>query len=343
MAISFPGGSKSNGQKFTHQNKSWTWDGNSWKGGVSSGSDAGTLDSLNSTQFLRSDATGGTTGSFGIGTTSPDFNLHVKKDATGAIGKFEGTTGRFIYTGTDAGGQYIEQVGTTAAERKLRIQSSNGSSTYTSLTIDGANQLVYTDGNAKVGINNTSPQGVLSIHGGTGTSYSEVESLNSVNFYKFFKVIDTARSLQMENIFIMPVLSNGQKYIHFVTTMQGAMGFDLDILCGRSGSERMFGRVGLRGYKYHESDGDYRHGAIESTSSMNAYGNYFEINGPVTQYLADSATATQESYTNPGSYWITRIPCYFNGGGSGQVEFTAFLKTMHHNTAPGGTYYMGIV
>jgi len=504
MAISFPG-SKSNGQKFTHQNKSWTWDGNSWKGGVSSGSDAGTLDSLNSTQFLRSDVTGGTTGSFGIGTTAPsnklhvhgannsiysifarsdakwmylhsggtdpaigwdtggsmrfgpatsnvgsgfdekmritaagnvgigtngpDFNLHVKKDATGAIAKFEGSTGRFIYTGTDTGGQYIEQVGTTAAERKLRIQSSNGSSTYTSLTIDGANQRVYTDGNAKVGIgydspaskldvrgelgangsaatptayfvnnqsgatsgsiyigastgidwkigknvtgiannqnfsiadssnnrrldidatgkvgiNNTSPQGVLSIHGGTGTSYSEVESLNGVNFYKFFKVIDTARSLQMENIFIMPALSNGQKYIHFVTTKDGAMGFDLDILCGRSGSERMFGRVSLRGYKYHESDGDYRHGAIESTSSINGYGNYFEINGPVTQYLADSANATQESYTNPGSYWITRIPCYFNGGGSGQVEFTAFLKTMHHNTAPGGTYYMGIV
>ena len=63
----------------------------------------------------------------------------------------------------------------------------------------------------------------------------------------------------------------------------------------------------------------------------------------MTQYLADSANATQESYSNPGNYWITRIPCYFNGGGSGQVEFTAFLKTMHHNTSPGGTYYMGIV
>ena len=77
MAISFPGGSKSNGQKFTHQNKSWTWDGNSWKGGVSSGSDAGTLDNLNSTQFLRSDATGGTTGSLGVGTTSPAEKLEV--------------------------------------------------------------------------------------------------------------------------------------------------------------------------------------------------------------------------------------------------------------------------
>ena len=81
MAISFPG-SKSNGQKFTAGNKSWTWDGNSWKGGVSSGSDAGTLDSLNSTQFLRSDATGGTTGSFGIGTTSPQRKLHIVENST---------------------------------------------------------------------------------------------------------------------------------------------------------------------------------------------------------------------------------------------------------------------
>ena len=66
MAISFPS-SPSNGQNFTHGNKVWTWDGNSWKGGVSSGGDAGTLDSLNSTQFLRSDANTSTSGSLGIG------------------------------------------------------------------------------------------------------------------------------------------------------------------------------------------------------------------------------------------------------------------------------------
>jgi hypothetical protein len=58
VAITFPS-SPSTGQKFTSGNKVWTWDGNSWKGGVSSGGDAGTLDSLNSTQFLRSDATMG--------------------------------------------------------------------------------------------------------------------------------------------------------------------------------------------------------------------------------------------------------------------------------------------
>ena len=81
MAISFPS-SPSTGQTFTHQNKVWTWDGNSWKGGVSSGGDAGTLDSLNSTQFLRSDATDGTTGSLGIGMTSPQRKLHIVENST---------------------------------------------------------------------------------------------------------------------------------------------------------------------------------------------------------------------------------------------------------------------
>ncbi len=76
MAISFPS-SPSTGQKFTHGNKVWTWDGNSWKGGVSSGGDAGTLDSLNSTQFLRSDTDTSTTGKLGIGTTSPSQKLDV--------------------------------------------------------------------------------------------------------------------------------------------------------------------------------------------------------------------------------------------------------------------------
>ena len=282
-------------------------------------------------------------GDVGIGYDSPASKLDVRGEL-GANGTAATPTAYFVnrQSGATSGSIYIGA--STGIDWKIgKNVTGIANNQNFSIADSSNNRRLDIDATGRVGINNTSPQGVLSIHGGTGTSYSEVESLNGVNFYKFFKVIDTARSLQMENIFIMPALSNGQKYIHFVTTKDGAMGFDLDILCGRSGSERMFGRVSLRGYKYHESDGDYRHGAIESTSSINAYGNYFEINGPVTQYLADSANATQESYSNPGNYWITRIPCYFNGGGSGQVEFTAFLKTMHHNTAPAGTYYMGIV
>jgi hypothetical protein len=52
MAITFPS-SPSNGQVFTVGNRSWTWDGNSWKGGVSSTGDASTLDGFDSTDFIR--------------------------------------------------------------------------------------------------------------------------------------------------------------------------------------------------------------------------------------------------------------------------------------------------
>jgi hypothetical protein len=69
MAISFPG-SKSNGQKFTAGNKSWTWNGSSWKGSTTTGGDAATFDSLDSSQFLRSDTNDGTTGNLSVGTTS---------------------------------------------------------------------------------------------------------------------------------------------------------------------------------------------------------------------------------------------------------------------------------
>ena len=65
MAISFPG-SKSNGQKFTHGNKSWTWNGASWKGATSVGGDAVTLGGTSVSSFLRSDADDSTTGNLSM-------------------------------------------------------------------------------------------------------------------------------------------------------------------------------------------------------------------------------------------------------------------------------------
>jgi len=55
MALTFPS-SPSNGQIFTANNKSWVWNGSSWNGAATSNVNAATLDTLDSTQFLRSDA-----------------------------------------------------------------------------------------------------------------------------------------------------------------------------------------------------------------------------------------------------------------------------------------------
>ena len=80
MAISFPG-SKSNGQKFTAGNKSWTWNGASWKGTTTTGGDATTFDSLASSQFLRSDADDSTTSNLQIkGTLRVGPNLTPDRD-----------------------------------------------------------------------------------------------------------------------------------------------------------------------------------------------------------------------------------------------------------------------
>jgi hypothetical protein len=76
MAISFPG-SKSNGQKFTHGNKSWTWNGASWKGTTSNGGDATSLGGASATSFLRSDQEDS-----GIGLNLNGGSLNQANDAT---------------------------------------------------------------------------------------------------------------------------------------------------------------------------------------------------------------------------------------------------------------------
>jgi hemin uptake protein HemP len=97
-------------------------------------------------------------GNVGIGTNNPIEKLHVKTSATGIIARLEGETGRHIYTGTDGSGHYIEQVGTSTANRRLRLQASNGSGTYTQLNIEGGNRRIWTNSGTNVGIGTSSPQ-----------------------------------------------------------------------------------------------------------------------------------------------------------------------------------------
>ena len=109
--------------------------------------------------------TGTSGGWLGVGTTSPDAPLHVRKGAAGMAWKLEAAPGRYLYGGSDALGTYIEQVGDSAAQRLLRIQASDGANTYTQLFIDGANQRIYTSTGMRFGIGTSSPGAELDVAG----------------------------------------------------------------------------------------------------------------------------------------------------------------------------------
>ena len=157
MAISFPS-SPSTGQKFTHQNKVWTWDGNSWKGGVSSGGDAGTLDSLNSTQFLRSDADDGTTGKLGIGNTNPNKPLTITSDSgANTLGLRARSADDYSFI------QFFNNTGT--ALRGQIYSKAAGDIGFTTGTDSSAGYDLYIKNGTGVGIGTISPTAKLNVVG----------------------------------------------------------------------------------------------------------------------------------------------------------------------------------
>jgi hypothetical protein len=81
-------------------------------------------------------------GHVGIGVTAPDAHFHANSGAGGPGVKLETSSGQFTVQGSDAGGTYIEQTGTTAATRKFRLQNQDGSNNYTQVIIDGSNRRV---------------------------------------------------------------------------------------------------------------------------------------------------------------------------------------------------------
>tara|TARA_R100001460_G_scaffold107063_1_gene155236 strand:- start:384 stop:2981 length:2598 start_codon:yes stop_codon:yes gene_type:complete len=81
-------------------------------------------------------------GHIGLNTDTPSVPLHLYAGANAAQFRIEGVANNFVYMGNDNTGTYIENVGTSAPRRQIRVQSSNGSGGYTQLFVDGANKEV---------------------------------------------------------------------------------------------------------------------------------------------------------------------------------------------------------
>ncbi len=208
MAITFPS-SPSTGQVFTVGNRSWTWDGSSWKGAPSTTGDATTLDSIDSLQFLRSDADDTITGQIVFPSTNankPVFpqGLLARADLTDTSGFHDiwGISERYYpsnSTAADAWGirwsgtpNEIQFIG--SGTEKFKVDLDTGAATATSFIGDGSNltglPAGYTDANVithlntkslyfnggNIGISDSAPFSKLQVGGNT---FSGANGMNS--------------------------------------------------------------------------------------------------------------------------------------------------------------------
>ncbi len=104
-------------------------------------------------------------GNVGIGTTTPAAQLHV----AGPL-QWGGATGNQAWTGEDGSGLYFEQLGSSSATSRVRLQSSKASDlvNYGQFNIDpylGFSFIGFGSGNSRVGIGTSTPQVALDVRG----------------------------------------------------------------------------------------------------------------------------------------------------------------------------------
>ena len=125
-------------------------------------------------------------GSIGVGTANPLAKLHVQSNS-GPFMRLSINSSNYLYSGIDSSGLYFEQVASSAAKSRMRLQTRNANQgAYTQFIIDGANQSFhFLNGNFGIGTDNPSnEQGwsrVLDVRGGAST---KILATNSDATYK---------------------------------------------------------------------------------------------------------------------------------------------------------------
>ena len=87
----------------------------------------------------------------------------------------------------------------------------------------------------------------------------------------------------------------------------GAYGFDVDMVTGRSGNWRNFGRIKDSGYMYWENDGDFAHMTQGPLGVISTYsGGELTLDSTPTYFLTDTVTDTSSGGSNPWQYFVRR-------------------------------------
>ncbi len=87
----------------------------------------------------------------------------------------------------------------------------------------------------------------------------------------------------------------------------GAYGFDVDMVTGRSGNWRNFGRIKDSGYMYWENDGDFAHMTQGPLDVISTYsGGELTLDSTPTYFLTDTVTDTSSGGSNPWQYFVRR-------------------------------------
>ncbi|MES2285562.1 MAG: tail fiber domain-containing protein [Bacteroidota bacterium] len=167
-------------------------------------------------------------GNVGIGTASPGYKLHV---AGSMRWGGTGSSAPYVYSDEDASGIYMEQVGTTTANSRIRLQSSpSGSqSSYSQFFVDPVNGFSFMSsagGNSGyVGIGTITPNANLHIYANAaGRSMIRAEATSENSYLVLDRTADNATIVNKNDGTLRINHSGSSADAHMVILTNGFVG-----------------------------------------------------------------------------------------------------------------------
>ena len=272
------------------------------------------------------------TGNVGIGTASPQTNLHIFNSAVGgnyygqlvvetsgeAAIQLKGTTWSSIYF-SDAAAPYQSGV---VFNHSTNILELRGAGNTDDLAITEAGD---------IGIGTDAPGHKLDVNGITRAD-KFISSNASTN-----DTFVIASENQNEKVWTLSpsftYSGAGVYYFNLAFGSAGPFSFDIDMMTGRNGFYRNFGRIKDSSYMYWETDGDFHHHAQGPLDVISDYPTgELSLDAVPSVYLSATKDATSYNGSSPWSYYIKRYAIRITGTGTGSDGyFKIILKTNNFN------------